>query len=271
VTAPALARSAPTNPAAWGRHPVVRVPTLVVAGLLTVALLGAGTFAVANALVRTTEVDTTTFTGEVRRADVHVTGSVQITTGRVDRVEVSRRSTFGVRRPRITETLEDGLLTVRVECTGGLSMICTNRVELVVPAAVSLTIDALGVELADVEGDVEIDSGAGSVHLERLSGELDLSVGGGSIEAHDLRGARVRAAAGAGSVELSFLVPPDDVDAASGAGSVRVWLPAGDETYRVDADAGAGSDIVTVRTDMTSDRVVRASAGAGSVEVRYQP
>jgi hypothetical protein len=263
--------ASPVNPAGWGRHPLVRIPTLIVGGLVTAALLAGITFAVANVLVRTTDTDTTTLTGEVRRADVHVTGNVTITTGPVDRVEIARRSSYGVTRPRITEELADGLLTVRVECVGGLSVICTNDVELVVPAEVSFTIDALGVDLSDVEGDVEIDSGAGSVELARLSGEIDVNVGGGSIDAHDLRSTRVRASAGAGSVELGFVTPPEDVDATSGAGSVLVWLPPGEETYRVDADAGAGSDVVTVDTDQTSERVIRANAGAGSAEVHYQP
>ncbi|HEU5151844.1 MAG TPA: hypothetical protein VFU19_15195 [Iamia sp.] len=259
------------NPAAWGRHPLVRIPSLVVGGLLTVALLAGATFAVANVLVRTTETDATTLTGEVRRAVVHVTGSVEITTGPVDRVEIARRSTFGITRPRISETLDDGLLTVRVECVGGASTMCTNRVELVVPAAVSITIDALGVDVADVEGDVEIESGAGSVDLDRLAGEVAVSVGGGSVHGRELRSPRVRASAGAGSVDLGFVTAPEDVEATSGAGSVVVELPPGEAAYRVDADAGAGSDTVTVKTDQTSDRLIRANAGAGSVQVRYRP
>ncbi len=268
--APPPSRST-TNPASWGRHPLVRIPTLLVGGLVTVALLAGITFVLANVMVRTTTTDSTTLTGEVRRADVHVTGSVTVTTGPVDRVEIERRSSYGVTEPRITEELVDGLLTVRVECVGGLSVICNNRVDLVVPSDVSFTIEAHGVDVSDIQGDVEIDSGAGSVDLERLSGDLDVSVGGGSIDGHDLRSARVRANAGAGSVDLGFATPPEDVDAVSGAGSVTVWLPPGEETYRVDADAGAGSDMVTVRTDQTSDRVIRASSGAGSAEVHYQP
>lgn len=260
-----------TNPAVWGRHPLVRIPTLVVGGLITALLLGVGTFSVANLMVRTTETDHTVFTGEVRRADVRITGRVEITTGAADEVEISRRSTFGVSRPRVTERLVDGLLTVRVECVGGISVVCDNRVELVVPADVALSIDALGVDISDVTGNIDVNSGAGSIDLARVSGELDLSVGGGSIHGREVRSTRVRADAGAGSVELEFLAPPDDVDATSGAGSVVVWLPEGDEAYRVDADAGAGSDVVTVRTDMTSDRVIRASSGAGSAEVHYAP
>ena len=64
----------------------------------------------------------------------------------------------------------------------------------------------------------------------------------------------------------------DEPIAFDGYMDVTVPVEGGDdETYRVDADAGAGSDVVAVRTDMTSDRVIRANAGAGSVEVRYQP
>ncbi|HMJ76380.1 MAG TPA: hypothetical protein VK507_10435 [Iamia sp.] len=268
---PKAPAGATVNPAAWGRHPLVRIPTLAFGGLVVLVLLSACAFSVANLLVRTTEIDSTTLTGEVRRADVHVTGSVTITTGPVDQVEISRRSTFGVSHPRVRETLVDGLLTVRVECVGGFSVICTNDVDLVVPADVSFSIDALGTHIADVQGDVELNSGAGSVELERLSGDLEIAVGGGSISGLDLRSSRVRASAGAGSVELDFLVAPDDVDANSGAGSVLVRLPQGDEAYRVDADAGAGSDVVTVKTDQTSERRIRANAGAGSAEVHYQP
>ena len=259
------------NPAVWGRHPLVRIPTLAIGGLFVVLLLGLGTFAAANALVRTTDTDSTTLTGEVRRAEVEVTGTVHIRVGRSDRVEIDRRSTFGISEPRVTETLVDGLLTVRVECIGSVSVICTNRVELVVPPDVSLSIDALGTRIADVEGDIDISNGAGSVELDRVSGVLDLDVGGGSITGREIRSARVRAAAGAGSVELGFAAPPEEVDVTSGAGSVLVELPPGDEAYRVSADAGAGSDAVSVRTDPTSDRVIRASSGAGSTEVRYQP
>lgn len=262
---------ATVNPAAWGRHPVVRIPTLALGGLVVVVLLAVGGFSVANLLVRTTESDSTTLTGGVRRAEIHVTGNVTITTGPADRVEIRRRSTFGMSEPRIEESLADGLLTVRVECADGLSIMCTNDVDLVVPADVSFTIISFGTRISDVEGDVEVDSGAGSVELERLSGDIEIDVGGGSIEGDDLRSSRVHANAGAGSVDLAFVTPPADVDATSGAGSVLISLPPGEDTYRVDADAGAGSDTITVRTDPTSDRRIRADSGAGNVEVRYQP
>lgn len=268
-TAPAASRSPRPDVARYGRHPLVRVPTLALGGLIALALLAGTTYVVANLLVRTNESDTTTLEGDVRRVDIKVTGQVVITAGAVDGARIDRRSTFGVERPRIVQTLEDGLLTVRVQCPGGISVVCSNRVEVEVPADVSLLVDAMGVQVSDVTGDIEVTSGAGSVELDGVSGTVGVNVGGGSIVGRDLRSARVRATAGAGSVDLGFTTAPEDVEATSGAGSVVVDLPPGDETYRVDANAGAGDSVIAVATDPAGDRVIRASAGAGSVEVRY--
>ncbi len=256
-------------PARYGRHLALRVPTLVVGGVLALVLLGIGSYAVANVLVRTTERDAATFAGPVRRVEVHVTGSVHVRGGPADEARLTRRSTFGVHRPTVRHSLVEGLLTVRVECPGGVTVVCDNRVDLVVPTDASLSIDAFGTHVTDVDGDVEVHSGAGSVELVRVRGRVDVDVGGGAISGSDLASPEVRAAAGAGSVDLQFAIAPTDVDARSGAGSVVVTVPAGEEAYRVEADAGAGEDVVRVRTDPTSDRVIRANAGAGSVEVLY--
>ncbi len=252
-----------------GRHPLVRVPTLIVGGAIALVLLAVTTYAAASLLVRTTETDSTTFEDEVRRVDVKVTGRVTITARADQGAHIDRRSTFGVQRPRVTETLEDGLLRVRVQCPWGISVVCSNDVEIAVPADVSLLIDAMGVRVTDVTGDIEVVSGAGAVELDGVTGTVGVNVGSGSIAGRDLGSTRVRAAAGAGSVDLDFATPPDDVEATSGAGSVVVAVPPGDEVYRVDANAGAGDSVVTVARDPAGERVIRANAGAGSVEVRY--
>lgn len=256
-------------PARYGRHLAVRIPTMAVGGLLTLLLLGIGSYSVANVLVRTTERDTATFTGAVRRVEVDVTGSVHIRGGAADEASLRRRSTFGVHRPTVRQDLVDGLLTIRVQCPGGISVVCDNRVDLVVPADAAVSVRGLGTHVTDVSGAVEIRSSAGEVELVRVAGRISADVGGGAINGRDLRTTEVTADAAAGSVDLTFAVAPTDVDARSGAGSVIVTIPRGEEAYRVDADAGAGEDVVRVATDPASDRVIRANAGAGSVEVRY--
>lgn len=269
---PALAPSPrpSIDSARWGRHPAVRVMALALGGLITVVALALGGLAAANALVRTSESGSTVLDGPVRRVEVRVDGRVSVRPGTADRATVTWRTTFGLDRPDITHTLVDGLLTVRLRCGEGVSFVCDTRVDLTIPPDASLSIDGLGIEVRDIDGDVDIDSGAGQVTLTRVSGRIDANVGGGAIVGRDLTSEEVRATAGAGSVEIGFDSAPRVVEVEAGAGAVVVALPPGDEAYRVDAESSASARTVEVRTDPTSDRVIRAHSGAGSVDIRYQ-
>ena len=259
-----------TDTARWGRHPAVRVVTLAFGGLLTILVLTIGGLGVANGLVRTSDTDSLVLDGPVRRVEIRVDGRVSVQPGPADEATVSWRATFGLERPDVTTTLDDGLLTVRVRCGEGISLVCDTRVELAVPPDASLSVEGLGVEVRDIDGDVDVDSGAGEVELTRLSGRIDASVGGGTLLGRDLTSDEVRASTGAGTVEIDFDRAPHLVEAVAGAGAVIIGLPPGDETYRVDAEAATAGRSVDVRTDPTSDRVIRAHAGAGAVEVRYR-
>lgn len=266
----------PTGPTGWtsssaaraGRHPVVRALALGLGGLLTIVLVAGAAYAAANVLVRTTETDTTTLEGEVVRAVISVDGSVELRAGPPGQVRVERRSTFGLSRPDITRTLEDGLLTVRVTC-GDLPGVCATHLDIDLPpeAEVSVTGDRIGV--TGLHGRVEATSDGGSVELVDLDGTIDVRAGGGAVTGEGLRSDQVRASVGAGALDLGFARAPSDVDASSGAGSVVIVVPPDGQVYRVEATAGAGSREITVATDPTSPRRIRAGTGAGSVVVRY--
>lgn len=289
MTAPSDPASAPARPTAedgaatlapsprpsvdsarWGRHPAMRVVALCLGGLITVVALALGGLAAANALVRTSESGFADLDGPIRRVEVRVDGRVSVRPGPADRSTVAWRTTFGLDRPDLTHTLVNGLLTVRLRCGEGVSFVCDTRVDLTIPREASLSVHGLGVDVRDIDGDLDIDSGAGQITLTRVSGRIDASVGGGSIVGRDLASEEVRATAGAGAVELGFDVAPRIVEAEAGAGSVVVGLPPGDETYRVDAESSTSARTIDVRTDPTSDRVIRAHSGAGSVDIRYQ-
>lgn len=263
----------PTAAARAGRHPAARVLALGVGGLVTLVLLVGSSWAAANLLVRTTERDSATLPGRVDRAVIDVHGSVEVRAGATDRVRVERRSTFGLSRPDVTQTLVDGILTVGVTCDG-LPGICTNDLTIELPEDAQISVAAEQVEVVGVDGRVEVDAEGGSIELTDLSGPIDVRAGAGKVTGTRLGSDEVRASVGAGAIELTFVRPPSAVEAATGVGSVVIAVPPGDEAYRVDAASGAGSGAspdVTVATDPTSPLRIRASTGAGQVEVRYGP
>ena len=229
--APAARRSVPPSAAAQaGRHRAVRVVAVVLGGLLTLAIVGGASLAAANLLVRATERDSRTVEGTITRARVVVEGSATIVAGPDGQARVDRTSTFGLSRPDITETLVDGLLTVRITCVGGV--ICTNRVTLTLPAATDVTVSAGDLRVSDITGPVEVDTDGGKVRLDGLSGPIDARVGGGEVLGTDLTSQEVRARVGGGHIALRFRTPPREVDAFSAAGAVEVILPRGEEAYR---------------------------------------
>ncbi|CAN5486326.1 hypothetical protein BH24ACT4_BH24ACT4_20850 [soil metagenome] len=248
----------------------MRVLALVVGGLVTLTIVGVSSLAAANVLVRTSETDSQTLEGQVARAEIRVDGSVDIEVGAAGRTRIDRRSTFGLSRPGVTETLVDGLLIVEVTCDG-LPVICSNDVAVELPPSAEVSIDAEEITVTGVSRRIATDPEGGSVRLTDVSGPLDIRAGGGSVTGTGIESDEVRVSVGAGAVELDFRSPPSDVEATTGAGAVIVSLPPGEETYRVDATSGAGEKQVDVATDPASHRRVRVNAGAGYVEVRYGP
>jgi hypothetical protein len=249
----------------------VRALSLGVGALLTLVIVGFGAYIVASLLVSTTERDTATLTGPVTRLEAHVRGSVTVRVGEEGEVRMSRRSTYGFLEPRVETTLDPatGTAVVRVTCRG-LTVECENQVTLVVPPSTDLDLFSDHTTVEDVEGSVRVSQNGGSVELRRVTGNVDVRVGGGAVDGEDLRGAEVRASAGAGSVVLSFAAPPTLVDVEAGAGHVGIQLPRDETAYRVDADAGAGEQRVAVSTDPESPHLIRARAGAGDVDISYR-
>lgn len=259
----------PRRPPSTPTLTATRVLLLLGGGLLTLLMVGVTAFSVAGALVQTTERGDVTLTGSFDRVVVRVSGTADIRPGPTGRARVVRRSDFAFQRPRVEQRIVDGVLQVSVRCRGA-SVVCDNHVELTVPRAVELDVQAEHVAVSDTTGPIRISSGGGTVELERVAGAVDARVGGGAIFGRDLRSTDVRADTGGGSIELDFATAPEWVVASAGAGHVGITLPVGEEAYRVQADVGVGDPEVTVRQDAQSERVIRATAGAGAVTVRYR-
>lgn len=152
-----------------------------------------------------------------------------------------------------------------------------------VRAAVAVTTSLSSVTAADVQGSLEVRTGAGDVRVERLAGDLRVETVLGRVDAAGVRGAQVRVVTSGGDVtahgvhaaELSLRsISGSIVAAAAGepavqvttaSGAVQLDLPAGVRSARVDAVGGS----VRLRLARGLDARVQVRAPAAGVRVTY--
>ena len=115
---------------------------------------------------------------------------------------------------------------------------------------------------------IDIDSDDGRVELDDISGTIDVSNDDGRIIGRRLTAPTVDARNTNGSIELSFLDPPQSVAAHTSNGSIEVVVPDTEVLYRVEMDTSHGGTDNLVRTDPNSDRVIDLSTHNGSITVR---
>lgn len=130
-------------------------------------------------------------------------------------------------------------------------------------------------------GNLEIDTGSGEITVRGFEGELGLDTGSGSVEISDIRGGHVNVDTGSGSVvadgisasrlgvdtgsgriELSGVSAPDVV-LDTGSGSVEVELL--QDVDDLEIDTGAGS--VTVWVNETVGARVELDTGSGGIDL----
>jgi hypothetical protein len=175
--------------------------------------------------------------------------------------------------PGVTVTRRNGATTLDGGCpwfaVGSCEVHLTARVPagVVVDAStgsgemyVSGSLGSLG--LRSSSGDIEADRAAGS--------QISLESSSGDIEGRDLDYVSVRADTSSGDIDLDLAGAPRTVRAGASSGDVTVLLPRGDALYRVEIDVSSGSQDVQVRTDPSSPRLIRVSAGSGDVRVGYR-
>jgi len=169
--------------------------------------------------------------------------------------------------PKVTWSMEDDRLKLRVKCSGVVAD-CAAKHRIEVPRGVSVvvrtgdgSVTARGFDQA-----LDIRSEDGSVTVKDSTGPLKLHTDDGSIRALDVRSQQVRAHSEDGSVRLELASVPDLVESSSDDGSLTIELPR--ETYRVTADSDNGSVKVSVPRDKSSAHVVSAKTQDGSIRVR---
>jgi DUF4097 and DUF4098 domain-containing protein YvlB len=156
--------------------------------------------------------ETLDFRGPVHGLEVTIAAGQVTVRGSTRRDARVRRTTNTLRRPRVAEAVDDGVL--RLEAPTGIV-----SYEVDVPARATVT----------VRGD------ATSATVINVAGAVQLHAGSGTLEGRGLACRAVRAVTSAGSIRLSFDRAPEVVDVTTRDGSVDLLLPEGDTDIRTDA------------------------------------
>jgi hypothetical protein len=236
----------------------VRRTWLIVASLVTVPVLLYGGTQVASALAHEERTEIAEFDAAgLQSVDVdNAAGSVRIVgVEDTDTVTVTARISDGWRATGHDVRREGDRLVVEGTCPMFLSDWCNVRYTIEMPS-----------DLA-----VAADTDNGRVELARIEGDIELRCDNGSVTATGIRGAsRAEATSDNGGVRLEFLDPPDDVVATSDNGSVDVVIPdVGAIAYKVEADSDNGTVSFPVRTDPDGERTIRATSDNGDVTITY--
>ncbi|MGW5530880.1 DUF4097 family beta strand repeat-containing protein [Streptomyces xanthochromogenes] len=199
---------------------------------------------------------------------------ITVTSGPAGHVTVNGSLSWTMKRPVVEQTWDGDTLKVKTRCVGFVDRYlqnCQVDLALAVPAGVSLTVHGGSGEIKvhDLAGPVDLHGGSGGMKLYGLKGPVKATVGSGELQALQLTSPEASLEAGSGTVEADFATAPQHVKARTGSGSVDITVPR-DTRYRVTGHSGSGGrGIQDELVDGTSDRVIDATTGSGSVNVGY--
>ncbi|MET8622899.1 DUF4097 family beta strand repeat-containing protein [Kitasatospora sp. NPDC004669] len=202
------------------------------------------------------------------------TGSAQVRVhpGREGHVVVHQRLDWMVRKPVVSTTIVDGVLTVGMHCRLVLPFAdfgCGAEIELEVPAATEVTgsVSSGSVYVEGLSGSVRMELTSGELLMVDTSGEVWARATSGVVQGTNLSAQKVDARTTSGSVELTFAKAPHEVDARAVSGSVNMVLPK-DSGYTFSTDIGSGSgQIDPALADSNSRNSVHTQVASGSVTI----
>jgi hypothetical protein len=243
----------------------------LLAGLGAVAVVVWGCLSLVDVAARTTTRTTRTVPAAAR-VDLHLDAGSRITVVAEERgdIRIHRTLRKGLRDVRASERREGDVLVLDSGCPIVLSTLCRVDYDLRVPFGTDVTGSTAGGHMRFVGLDaIDVSSGGGSIDVVRATGPVEVHTGGGSIDGVGLRGDRLHARSGGGSIAVRFAVPPRSVDVKTGGGNVDVIVPEGAPPYRVDLRTGGGGTSIEIPTDPGAPRAIKARSGGGSIEVKH--
>ncbi|WP_327182801.1 DUF4097 family beta strand repeat-containing protein [Streptomyces sp. NBC_01334] len=210
-------------------------------------------------LGRTLTVDSDDSALEIVASDTAEAGKVDVTRWFQGSVTIGEE-------PKVTWSMKDDRLTLRLHCSG-LVADCAAKHRIEVPRGVAVKVENEdgSVRARGFRDALSVHAEDGSVQVTDSSGPLELRTEDGSVRA-EVSSRTVDTRTEDGSVHLTLAAVPDRVESVSEDGSVTITLPAA--TYRVTTKTDDGGVDVSVPRDESSAHVVSARTTDGKVTVR---
>jgi hypothetical protein len=246
---------------------------------MTAASVGFASLVAVNAMARQTvrEEHTYAFTGSTVSVDAEL-GDVQIVPGATGEITVSRRLTFGLRRPFVAERVDGD--TFRIDsrpCTIEPAFPCQVRWLVQIPRDLTVEVETRSgsITVNGLRGTIKLVSKSGAVTALNPSGKLvTLRSSSGSVKAQSVSSDQVVATSTAGDVTVTFQTPPSLMVGRSQSGRVGVVVPPGDDHYRISAKSDDGSKTIALSgatDDPDGRRRIDILSTKGDVSVLQSP
>ncbi|PJN26837.1 hypothetical protein [Kitasatospora sp. CB02891] len=172
---------------------------------------------------------------------------VTVRAGGTDRVIVTERVGWSLRKPTVNEQIEGDTLSVSVDCLAASRLFgCAVVLEIQVPAATAVKSRSGSgrTEILDISGDTSAETGSGQIELSRVSGAIWAKSGSGQIIGTGLTSTETRAFSSSGQVTLQYDRPPTSVTARLASGNLVLQVPDDRSQYRIGLSNAGGDQVI---------------------------
>jgi hypothetical protein len=243
-----------------------RTIALVLIGLGVVLVAGSAFALSANSKTTTAKVSQ-----EIRRVVVeNQNGDVTFRPGR--ETKVTRTEHWNFVRTQYTQTISDGVLTVKAKCPSMLLFNnCSVQLALVVPKTVDVRTTTTNgdIEVRELEGDsLALATTNGDVDITDIhSDSVSATSTNGDLALEELRTKTLRAATTNGDIGVRVARRPDDLRLASTNGDIEAVVPSG--SYDITTHTTHGDiDIEGLEDDSSSGNALSAETTNGDIDIR---
>jgi DUF4097 and DUF4098 domain-containing protein YvlB len=259
---------------ATGTRPRPRGPNpwLVVGGLLTVLLLGAGALSVAGWLGHRTETQRQVYRQTTDAISVELgTGDITVIAGAADVVEVTRHLRWSYEKPEIDERWDGQTLSVTVDCHHfWIGPGCGVDYTLAVPEGVTVAARTStgDITVRAILGELNLTTSTGDIAISGAVAPLVLHTSTGDVTVTAAISPQIDASSSTGDITLRLATGPRALTTRTSTGDIRITVPDG-EAYRVHTDTSTGDVRVAVRQDGSASGSITAETSTGDIDINY--